>query len=84
MALPDDMLADAVGQAQSKGFAYPPTLFIHMVRDKRTAEGVAMDLGVLNQLVRNVVSWFIFVCNYSPSVTLPRSPASFKFKNMLL
>ena len=39
-------------QGEASGVRFPPTLFVHMARDARTARAVAEDLQVLAKKVR--------------------------------
>ena len=47
MALPGEMIEDAIAQCKAGGRAYPPTVFVHMTRDHRTSQGVELDVRVL-------------------------------------
>ena len=52
MALPGEMLGKVMRQGEASGVRFPPTLFVHMARDARTARAVAEDVQVLAKTVR--------------------------------
>lgn len=51
MSVPQSLLELAPSEAHGDGWRYPPTVFTHMSRDKRTAVGVPGDMEVLEQKV---------------------------------
>lgn len=52
MSIPTTMLGIKPADGADNGSRYPPTVFAHMVRDQRTAQGVAEDVHFLKQQVR--------------------------------
>lgn len=51
MSLPASVLSIKPNHGGQAGSKYPPTVFAHMVRDKRTAKGVAENAAMLREQV---------------------------------